>query len=75
MRDRLLIQTSFHLREQLIEFFRFNDRPRNDVQFTSMQTSDEVRLLFILHDLLEFKRKLSAYFYLVCLDDILDDDH
>ena len=57
MRRRLLVESLLHLTEKLVEFLRLDHRPRNDLQFTCMKTSDEIRVLFVLNDLLELERK------------------
>ena len=57
MRRRLLVESLLHLAKQLVEFLRLDHRPRNDLQFARMKTSDEIRVLFVLNDLLELERK------------------
>lgn len=57
MRRRLLVESLLHLTEKLVEFLRLDHRPRNDLQFARMKTSDEIRVLFVLNDLLELERK------------------
>lgn len=57
MRRRLLVESLLHLAKKLVEFLRLDHRPRNDLQFTRMKTSDEIRVLFVLNDLLELERK------------------
>ena len=57
VRNLLLVQPLFECREQIVEFSRFDHGPRYYVQFTSMEASDEIGVLFLLHNLLELERK------------------
>ena len=59
MRRRLLIEFPFQCRKKLVELFRFNHGPRDNLQFTRVKSSDEVGILLVLNYLLEFERESS----------------
>jgi hypothetical protein len=60
VRDLLLIKAFFKCGEQLVEFFRLDDRPWYDVQLSSMKARNEVGALFLFYDLLKLEGKPSS---------------
>jgi hypothetical protein len=90
MRRRLLVELPFERSKKLVEFSRFNHGPRDNLQFSCMQTSDEVGILLVLNYFLEFEREsrwcqqridrvwlknlLPRNFSLVRVDDVLKGD-
>lgn len=57
MRNLLQVQPLFKCRKQLVETSRLDHRPRDDIQFTAVETRDEIAVLFLLYDLLKLERK------------------
>ena len=57
MRRRLLVEFPFQRSKKLVELFRFNHGPRDNLQFTPVKPSDEVIVLLVLNYLLEFERE------------------
>ena len=55
MRRLLLAELLLNGRKKFVEFPRLYYRPRNDLQFPRMESCDEVCILFVLHNLLEFE--------------------
>ena len=57
MGRRLLVESLFHLTKKFVEFLRLNHWPRDNLQISRVETSDEIWILFILDYLLELERK------------------
>jgi len=57
MRRRLLVKLPFKGSKQLVELLRLDHGPRNDLQFSCMQTTNKISILFVLNYLLEFERE------------------
>ena len=57
MRRRLLVKLPLECSKKLVEFFRFNHGPRDNLQFSCVKTSDEISILLVLNYLLEFERE------------------
>jgi hypothetical protein len=55
MRGFLLAELLFNRRKEFVELSRLYHRPWNYLQLSRMKTCDEVRVLLILNDLLEFE--------------------
>jgi hypothetical protein len=51
----LLVELLFDGRKKSIKFSRLYHRPWNDLQFPRVKARDEVSVLLILNDLLEFE--------------------
>jgi hypothetical protein len=60
MRRRLLVKLPFKGTKELVELFRFDHGPGNNLQISCMKPSDEVCVLFILNYLLKFEQ-VSRY--------------
>ena len=60
IRRRLLVKLPLECSKRPVELFRFDYGPRNNLQFSCMKPSDEVRILFILNYLFEFEQ-VSRY--------------
>ena len=52
MRQYLLVQCVLEGDEVRVELLRLNDRPRNDVKSACVELGNEVRILFLVDDLL-----------------------
>ena len=57
MRRRLLVERPFQRSKKLVELFRFDHGPRDNLQFTSVKLSDKVSILLVLNYLLKFERE------------------
>lgn len=55
MRRFLLAKLLFDRRKKFVELSRLYHQPWNYLQLSRMKTCDEVRVLLILNDLLEFE--------------------
>ena len=55
VRRSLLVELPFDNGKRFVKFFRLYYRPRDDFQRPRIKAGDEVSVLFILNDLLEFK--------------------
>jgi hypothetical protein len=53
MRRRLLVELPFERSKKLVELSRSDHGPRDNLQFSCMQTSDEVGILLVLNYFLE----------------------
>jgi hypothetical protein len=60
MRNPLHVKPPLKGRKRFVEFLRFDNRPRHDVQLSSMEARDEVGVLFLFDNLLELKRKPTS---------------
>jgi hypothetical protein len=56
-RRRPLVKVISKRSERCVELFRFDHRPRDNLQFSGVKTSDEVSVLLVLNQLLKFVRE------------------
>jgi hypothetical protein len=57
MRRRLLVELPLECGKKLVELFRFDHRPWDNLQFSSVKTCDEISILLVLNYLLKFERE------------------
>ena len=57
MRGFLIVETIFEERHEVIELPRLNDRPRKDVELPLVKFRDEIVLLLVSNDALEFSKE------------------
>jgi hypothetical protein len=61
VRRRLLVELPFQCGKKLVKLFGLDHGPRDNLQFSRMKTSDEVSILLVLNNLLEFERESGCH--------------
>lgn len=57
MRRRLTVKSILKKSHKVIELLRLNNRPWQNIEVTTVEFSDKVAFLLILHDTLEFAKE------------------
>jgi len=53
----LLVELSLESIKKFVEFSRFDDGPWDNLEFSRVEATDEISILFVLDYLLEFERE------------------